>query len=130
MEQKNAQNIFDQGVVFLPDLEIESAKRLWYPHPEWRGVFLKDLVTGKETGGMFSYHLVRVWKDCEVMDHDHETQWEWNRIIDGQGVFFFEDREISLAHGQTFVTPPGVRHAVSAHNGDLSLLAVFIPALI
>ncbi|RXE56393.1 cupin [Methanoculleus taiwanensis] len=130
MEQKNVLDIFDQGVVFLPDLEIMSAEKPWYPHPEWKGVFLKDLVTGKETGGAFSYHLVRVWKNHEVMDHNHETQWEWNRIIDGTGVFLFEDKEIPLADGQTFVTPPGVRHAVSAHHEDLSLLAVFVPALV
>ncbi len=130
MEQKKVMDIFERGIVFLPDLEIESTKKPWYPHPEWKGVFLKDLVTEKETSGTFSYHLVRVWKDHEVMYHDHETQWEWNRIIDGKGVFLFEDREITLAHGQTFVTPPGIRHAVSAYYEDLSLLAVFVPALV
>jgi mannose-6-phosphate isomerase-like protein (cupin superfamily) len=130
MELKNVMDIFDPEVVFLPEQEIETAKKPWYPHPEWRGVFLKDLVTGKETGGMFSYHLVRIWEDSKVMDHNHETQWEWNRIIDGEGVFLFGDREVLLACGQTFITPPGIHHSVNAHSGDLSLLAVFVPALV
>ncbi len=130
METKDVPDAFDKGAVFLPDREIESAKEPWYQHPEWKGVFLKDLVTGKDTGGAFSYHLVRVWKNCEVMDHDHETQWEWNCILSGKGVFLLEDKEVSLVPGQTFVTPPGVHHTVSAHHEDLLLLAVFVPALV
>jgi quercetin dioxygenase-like cupin family protein len=64
------------------------------------------------------------------MDHNHDTQWEWNRIIGGKGVFLLGDREIVLEHGQTFATPPGIHHTVSAHNEDLWLLAVFVPALV
>ena len=102
----------------------------WYSHPAWNGVFLKDLVTAKETGGAFSYHLVRVSRNCEVADHDHETQWEWNVVLAGTGSFLLDGREVPVVGpGQTFVTPPRTHHTVSAGSDELSLLALFVPAL-
>lgn len=120
---------FDKEVVFFSDKEVESDNKEWYEHPACKGVFLKDLVTGEDTGGEFSYHLVRVLRNCEVSDHDHEDQWEWNRIIDGSGVFLIGDKEVVISPGQTYATPPGVHHTVSAYDEDLSLLAMFVPAL-
>jgi quercetin dioxygenase-like cupin family protein len=131
MEPQKISEIFEQGVVVFPHLETEANAKPWYSLPGCKGVFLKDLVTGKDTGGKFSYHLVRVWKNSEVADHDHETQWEWNMIISGKGTFIIGDKEVIIAPGQAFVTPPGIHHTVSAgKNDDLSLLAVFVPALI
>ena len=130
MEPKKILDLFEQGSILYPDIEVEAAKKPWYEHPLCKGVFLKDLVTGGETGGKFSYHLVRIWKDCEVLRHDHETQWELNVVLDGKGVFYFENREIQTEKGQVFVTPPKIHHTVSAGTEDLSLLAVFIPALV
>jgi mannose-6-phosphate isomerase-like protein (cupin superfamily) len=130
MDLKHNTEIFEQGSVFFPGSETEANTKPWYSHPAWKGVFLKDLVTGKETGGKFSYHLVRVWKDSEVMDHDHETQWEWNMVISGKGVFVIGDKEVAIQPGQTFVTPPKNHHTVSAGHEDLSLLALFVPALV
>lgn len=130
MEIKKISEIFEQGVVVFPGAETESDAKPWYPLPGCKGVFLKDLVTGKETGGKFSYHLVRVWKDSEVADHDHETQWEWNLVISGKGTFVIGNKEVAIAAGQTFVTPPKNHHTVSAGHEDLSLLALFVPALV
>jgi len=130
MEPSTMAEIFEQASVFLPHLEIEAGAKPWYSHPASKGVFLKDLVTAKETGGKFSYHLVRVWKDCEVSDHDHETQWEWNLIISGKGTFVIGDKEVILSPGQAFATPPKNHHTVCAGHEDLSLLALFIPALV
>jgi len=130
MEPKKIPEIFEQGAVLFPRMEIEANAKPWYSLPGSKGVFLKDLVTGKETGGKFSYHLVRVWKDSEVPDHEHETQYEWNLIISGKGVFVIGDREVTIAPGQTYVTPPKNHHTVCATGEDLSLLALFIPALV
>ncbi|MFA4876376.1 MAG: cupin domain-containing protein [Methanoregula sp.] len=130
MDEKRLTEIFEQGAVIFPGAETEANAKPWYQHPDWKGVFLKDLVTGKESGGRFSYHLVRVWKDCEVMNHDHETQWELNLVISGKGVFIIGDKEVAIAPGQTFVTPPKNHHTVSAGQDDLSMLALFVPALV
>ncbi|MFA5330779.1 MAG: cupin domain-containing protein [Methanoregula sp.] len=130
MEQINLAALFEQGAVIFPDREVEAADRRWYEHPASKGVFLKDLVTGKETGGKFSYHLVRVDKTCEVADHDHETQWEYNMILSGTGTFLLGDKEVAIKPGQSFATPPKNHHTVSAGNEELSLLAIFVPALV
>jgi quercetin dioxygenase-like cupin family protein len=129
MDPKKLTEIFEQEAVILPNYETEANGKPWYPHPAMEGVFLKDLVTGKETGGAFSYHLVRVWKDHEVLDHNHDTQWEWNLVISGKGTFVFGNKEVPVAPGRTFVTPPKIHHAVIAGSGDISLLALFVPAL-
>ena len=130
MDQKSMTDVFGNGAVLFPDFETDAAAKPWTPHPRWKGVFLKDLVTGNETGGKFSYHLVKVLQDCEVKDHGHETQWEWNQIIDGDGIFVIGDKEVPIEPGQTFVTPPGIHHIVSAGDEDLVLLAIFVPALL
>ncbi len=73
MEQHDIKEAFEQGTLLFPGSEFRAMEKPWYSHPAWNGVFLKDLVTAKETGGAFSYHLVRVSRNCEVADHDHET---------------------------------------------------------
>jgi quercetin dioxygenase-like cupin family protein len=105
--------------------------RPWYPHPDGNGVFLKDLVTGSETGGAFSYHLVRIEPLCEVADHIHETQWEWNAVLGGTGSFLVHGASVPVGRpGRTFVTPPRMPHGVRAGRVELSLLALFVPALV
>lgn len=130
MKQRGISEPFEQGAVLFPGLEFRTMEKPWYAHPAWNGVFLKDLVTAKGTGGAFSYHLVRVSRNCEVADHDHESQWVWNVVLGGTGSFLVEGREISVVQpGQTFVTPPRTHHMVSAGNDELSLLALSVPAL-
>jgi len=129
MENRNLAALFELGAVISPTQEIDAADRPWYSLPGSHGVFLKDMVTGKETGGKFSYHLVRIEKNCEVPDHDHETQWEWNMILRGKGTFLLGDKEVTIQPGQSFATPPKNHHTVSAGDEELSLLAVFVPAL-
>jgi quercetin dioxygenase-like cupin family protein len=130
MDENDITEMFEKGALFFPDFETDAAEITWSPHSKWESVFLKDLVTGKETDGKLSYHLVKILKDCEVGDHGHATQWEWNLIISGNGVFVIGDKEVTIEPGQTFVTPPGIHHIVSAGDKDLMLLAIFTPALV
>jgi quercetin dioxygenase-like cupin family protein len=130
MESYNSSVPFEEAPIFFPDLEVRAADRDWYPVPAWDGVFLKDLVTAKDTGGAFSYHLVRVRPHSEVADHDHETQWEWNVVLGGTGSFLIGGRKVPVEVGQTFVTPPQNHHTVSAGDEELALLAIFVPALV
>lgn len=130
MEQDDISEPFKQGSLLLPGIEVRAMEKPWYSHPAWDGVFLKDLVTANETGGAFSYHLVRVEPNGEVADHDHETQWEWNVVLAGSGSFLVDGAAVPVAGpGQTFVTPPRTHHTVSAGDDELSLLALFVPAL-
>jgi len=123
-------DVFNEGKIIFPSDEIDAKKLKWYEHPESKGTFLKDLVPGKDTGGAFSCHIIRVNKGCEVGQHIHEDQWEFNEILDGNGIYIYENKEVRFGAGFSFATPPGVRHALIAEVEDLYLLAKFIPGLV
>lgn len=126
MENQNIARLMEEGAAFFP-AEKAGRRPVWYSNPAWTGVALADLAPGADTkGGSFSSHLVRVRKDCEVPDHLHESQWEWNAILAGHGKMILDGREILFKPGDTFTTPPGVRHTVIADKEDLALLAVFV----
>lgn len=126
MEDRNIARLIEEGVIFSP---AQGAGGLppWYSNPAWTGVTLADLASGVDTKEAFSSHLVRVQGGCEVSSHLHENQWEWNVILDGHGRILLDGREVPFKPGDTFTTPPGVRHAVVADEGDVALLAVFVP---
>ncbi len=126
MENQNIVRLMEEGAAFFP-AEEAGRRAVWYSNPAWTGVALADLAPGADTQGSFTSHLVRVRKGCEVPDHLHESQWEWNAILDGHGTMVLDGREILFKPGDTFTTPPGVRHAVIADTEDLALLAVFAP---
>lgn len=120
---------FETGAVIFPGCTTDAADRPWHAPPGSNGVFLKDLATGSETDGKFSYHLVRIAKGCAVASHDHDIPWEWNMILRGSGTIILGDREIPVAAGQSCATPPKIPHAVKAGDEDLLLVALFVPAL-
>lgn len=51
---------FNNGFLKLPTTTLEFADIPWSKHPTFDGVELKHIITAKETGGQFSYHLVRI----------------------------------------------------------------------
>lgn len=126
MENQNIARLMEEGAAFFP-AEDKGRRPVWYLIPAWTGVALADLAPGADTKWSFTSHLVRVRKGCEVPDHLHESQWEWNAILDGHGKMVLDGRDILFKPGDTFTTPPGVRHAVVADTEDVALLAVFAP---
>ena len=58
---------------------------VWNKHPTFEGVELKHIITSKETGGAFSYHLVRIAPNKSIKNHIHETQLETHEVIAGHG---------------------------------------------
>jgi len=128
MIHTDVSKIFDQGMVVFPD-HMEDIKKSWYTPPGWIGVSLKDIISGKDTDGAFSYHLVRIAKRSEVPSHAHDTQWEWNVILNGNGSFVIQEKEMQVTIGETYVTPPGISHTVKAGNSELVITATFVPAL-
>lgn len=120
---------FDEGIIRFPQTEIQSKSLNWYEHPAFKGVYLKDLIPGTETGGQFSCHIVKIEKGCKVGSHSHDAQWELNESLQGNGTFILGDKEIHSGPEYSFVTPPGVEHSVIAGDEDLYVLAKMIPAL-
>ena len=119
-----------QGQIFTMGQTLTVQDLPWHDHPAFQGVALRHLITGKQTDGKFSSHLVRVKSGCKIGDHIHEGKWELHEVICGQGNCRIEAAEIPYAKGVTAVIPADLPHSVKAAETDLYLLAKFIPALL
>lgn len=127
------QNLFEQfnnaGKLILPNVEISFADIPWSEHPTFEGVELKHIVTSKQTGGQFSYHLVRIAPNKKIGNHVHKTQLETHEVISGNGVCINEGAEIKYEPGVISILPMGIPHEVTAGNEGLFIFAKFMPAL-
>lgn len=54
---------FNTGSLRLPAASRAFTEIPWSRHPSFAGVELKHIVTAGDTGGQFSYHLVRIAPD-------------------------------------------------------------------
>lgn len=120
----------DEGKIVYLEKEADTKNLGWNAHATFKGVFLKHLVKGEDTGGKFSCHLVKVESNCEIGEHIHKDKWELHEIIDGEGKGILAEKEIPYKPGVSVVIPEGVKHKVIAGEEDLYLLAKFVPALI
>ena len=118
-----------EGRLHLPGTTVSLREIPWNQHPAFDGVELKHLVTAKETGGQFSYHLVRIAPDKSIEHHIHETQLETHEVISGQGICIHEGVKIVYDPGTISILPAGIPHEVTAGKEGLYLFAKFMPAL-
>lgn len=127
------QNLFEQfdkaGKLVLPSTEISFADIPWSKHPTFEGVALKHIVTSGQTGGQFSYHLVRIAPNKKIGTHAHKTQLETHEVISGSGICINAGTEITYEPGVISILPMNIPHEVSAGNEGLYLFAKFMPAL-
>ncbi len=119
-----------EGKIVYLDQEIDVKNLDWNPHASFQGVYLKHLVKGESSNGKFSCHLIRIDHGFEIADHIHEDKWELHEAIGGVGKGVLAGKEIVYKLGVTVVVPEKVPHKIVADNGDVYLLAKFIPALI
>ena len=118
-----------EGKLSLPGGERAFADIPWSRHPAFEGVELKHILTSKETGGAFSFHLVRIAAGKKIGDHVHAAQLETHEVIAGVGVCISDGRELVYAPGVVSILPANVPHEVVAGEDGLFLFAKFIPAL-
>lgn len=130
MEHKALFDRFDrEGMLFgAGDVRAFSAIP-WAAHPKFEGVALKALVPAAETGGRFSYHLVRVAPGKSIGLHTHDPQLETHEVIAGAGVCLCGGQRLEYAPGVIAILPAGVAHEVTAGPEGLYLFAKFMPAL-
>lgn len=118
------------GLTVFIDREGATQDLPWNAHARFQGVYLKHLITGADTEGMLSCHLVRMDPGAVLDDHIHETQWELHEVIAGEGVFTLAAKENRYLPGSVALIPKGTKHKVAAGGNGLFLLAKFFPALI
>jgi len=116
--------------VVLPGQTIITESLPWNPHPKFAGVFLRHLVTGKDTGGRMSLHHVRIDPGCAIGDHAHAGQVEIHDVLTGAGICMLEGRLLTYTPGIVGVMPAEQVHRVDAGDKGLLLLATFSPPLV
>lgn len=120
---------FNNGRFVIPG-ELRSFDTIpWSKHPAFEGVELKHIVTAKETGGAYSFHLVRIAPGKSILDHIHDPQLETHEVIAGSGTCINDGCEIAYVPGVISVMPSKVHHEVHAGDDGLYLFAKFMPAL-
>ena len=120
---------FDGGSLRLQKGQIDFGKIGWNKHPTFEGVELKHIVTAKDTGGDFSYHLVRIAPNKSIKNHIHETQLETHEVIAGSGTCVNDGKLLDYKPGVISIMPAKVPHEVNAGPEGLCLFAKFFPAL-
>ncbi len=121
---------FETGSVSGSAGKRKTESIAWTPHPAFAGVSMKHLVTGADTNGTSSVHLVRVNPGCCIGDHIHDGKTEIHQVVAGDGRCLVEEREIEYGEGVVAVIPADRQHSVVAGAPGLFLLAVFSPALL
>ena len=120
---------FNIGNLSIPGKTINFDQIEWSKHPTFEGVELKHIITGKETEGRFSYHLVRIAPGKVIKNHIHETQLETHEVIAGAGVCINDGAELKYEVGVISIIPEKIPHEVQAGDDGLYLFAKFMPAL-
>ena len=83
-------NLFDKfstcGKLLLPDSAFSFDDIPLSVHPTFDGVELKNIITSDQTGGQFSFHLVKIAPGRKIGSHIHKEQLETHEVIAGTGI--------------------------------------------
>jgi quercetin dioxygenase-like cupin family protein len=120
----------DNGLIIVGGREIAVKGLPWNAHAKYQGTFVKDLVTGKDTGGSFSCHIIRMDAGSVIADHVHDGKNELNEVIGGSGMGILEGVQTPFEPGVVIVIPGGKSHSLTAGREGLYFLAKFVPALL
>ena len=110
--------------------EQNAASLPWNPHPKFEGVFLRHLVTGKDTGGRMSLHHVRIYPGCAIGDHTHAGQVEIHDVLSGEGTCTLAGTRIEYVPGVMGIMPADTIHRIDAGDKGMLILATFSPPLV
>ncbi|WDP93315.1 MAG: cupin domain-containing protein [Desulfobacter sp.] len=118
------------GTVHYVAGQVNIADVPWLKHPQFDGVYLKHLIKGDETCGIFSSHIVKIDPNQCLKTHCHKDQVELHEVLDGSGIYGIAGQEHDYHPGKIALIPKGEDHMVLAGENGLILLAKFFPALI
>lgn len=117
---------FDCGRLLAADRTIPISSFEWRRHPVFEGVELKDIISADDTGGQFSYHLVRIAPRMKIETHIHADQTETHEIIGGSGVCISGKKSFDYSPGTVSMIEAGTPHEIAAGEDGLCLFAKFI----
>jgi len=123
-------NKFNKGKLYINDECIDIGNLIWHEHPDFKGVFLKHLIIGKNTKNCLSCHLVKINPNCGIGIHKHKGKTELHEIISGNGYCMIEQNKFDYQKGIIGFIPADKNHSVKSGDNGLLLLAKFFPALL
>ncbi|HOP62359.1 MAG TPA: cupin domain-containing protein [Spirochaetota bacterium] len=121
---------FEEGILLLRESRTDIKSLPWSPHPSFRGVSMKNIITGDKTGGRLSCHFVRIEPGCEIGNHKHDGKMELHEVVNGNGICTIGDKSVVYSSGVVSCIPENISHRVVAGDDGLYMLAKFTPALI
>ncbi len=130
METKTISTNIANGTIHFIDRSEKNSDVEWTKHPKFKGVYLKHMIKGADTCGLFSSHLVKIDPECCLEKHCHENQLELHEVIEGDGLYQIVGDTFDYHLGKMAVIPKGENHMVQAGENGLTLLAKFFPALL
>ena len=119
-----------EGTVFLLDKEQKVSELPWNPHASFKGVSLKHLITGKDTGNTLSCHIVKIEPKCALDMHLHDGKIEIYEVIAGRGKMYLDGKAIDYSTGQVCIILANTPHKVVAGKDGMYILAKFTPSLL
>ena len=123
---KNIEN----GRLYTINASEDNSNKQWNAHPAFKGVYLKHLITGAETQGQFSAHIVKVEPNCVLDTHIHAGKTEIHEVIVGTADCLIDTKRVAYKPGDIAIIPNDTVHKVVAGEGGLYLMAKFYPALL
>jgi len=118
--------VFAEGTLADGDQRIALSSLPWQAHPQFAGVFLKNLVTLTQTGGGFSCHLVRIEPGQAIGWHSHPASIELHEVVRGAGVCRTERGNIPYVPGTMGLMAAQSFHEIVAGEQGLFLFAKFV----
>ena len=102
----------------------------WLPHPLFKNVTIKPLVTQKEDGLDVTCMLVRVPAGQEIPEHIHEVQMDILYPLQGQAEMHVDGAgEFPLKPGMVVRVPKNTKHYIFNVTEELLIYDVFQPAI-
>ena len=103
----------------------------WRPHPLFKEVNIKPLVTKREDGLNVTCMLVRVPAGIEIPEHVHEEQVDILYPIQGEAEMYVEGcGTFQLKPGVVVRVPKDTKHKIWNVSEELLVYDVFQPAIL
>lgn len=119
-------NRFENGKLVAGENRLDISAVPWNEHKEYKGVFLKNIVTGNHTQNRLTCHLVRIEPGRSIGNHTHVDSIELHEVIAGSGTCVTGSGDIPYSPGVVTVLPENTPHKVLAGENGLCLFAKFI----
>jgi quercetin dioxygenase-like cupin family protein len=123
-------NYFNNGKLFINGSTVNLENLSWDEHPANKGVFLKHIIKGEETGNQLSCHFVKINPSCEIGLHIHAGKTELHEVLEGSGLCIIEESSVKYKKGVIGFIPADKNHSLKASESGLFLMAKFFPALL